>query len=182
MKFTCGLLAVRSEESAVALINCIANEVNKADGEECLPVALECIKECKIENSYFHIDLARTFGASLEVQQAQARNRKVTDETAVAVLAAVLEANTTLTNLDLQGNNIGPAGAESLATALKTNTTLTNLDLSYSNNIGPAGAESLATALKTNTTLKQLILGHGNDISESVYKKIDDELGKRIRC
>ena len=61
MKFTCGLLAVRSEESAVALINCIANEVNKADGEECLPVALECIKECKIENSYFHIDLARTF-------------------------------------------------------------------------------------------------------------------------
>ena len=209
LKFTCGLLAVRSEESAVALINCIANEVNKADGEECLPVALECIKECKIENCYFHIDLARTFGASLEVQQAQARNRRVTDETAVAVLAAVLEANTTLTNLDLQGNNIGPAGAESLATALKTNTTLTNLDLSYNNigsagaeslatalktnttltnlnlslnNIGPAGAESLATALKTNTTLKQLILGHGNDISESVYKKINDELGKRIRC
>ena len=61
LKFTCGLLAVRSEESAVALINCIANEVNKADVEECLPVALECIKECKIENSCFHIDLARTF-------------------------------------------------------------------------------------------------------------------------
>ena len=158
LKFTCGLLAVTSEESAVALINCIANEVNKADGEECLPVALECIKECKIENCYFHIDLARTFGASLEVQQAQARNRRVTDETAVAVLAAVLEANTTLTNLDLQGNNIGPAGAVSLATALKTNTTLTNLDLSY-NNIGSAGAESLATALKTNTTLTNLDVG-----------------------
>ena len=163
LKFTCGLLAVRSEESAVALINCIANEVNKADVEECLPVALECIKECKIENSYFHIDLARTFGASLEVQQAQARNRKVTDETAVAVLAAVLEANTTLTNLDLQGNNIGPAGAESLATALKTNTTLTNLELS-GNNLGPAGAESLATALKTNTTLTNLRLSYDNNI------------------
>ena len=161
LKFTCGLLAVRSEESAVALINCIANEVNKADVEECLPVALECIKECKIENSYFHIDLARTFGASLEVQQAQARNRRVTDETAVAVLAAVLEANTTLTNLDLQGNNIGPAGAESLATALKTNTTLTNLFLSH-NNIGPAGAESVATVLKTNTTLTNLDLSHNN--------------------
>ena len=162
LKFTCGLLAVRSEESAVALINCIANEVNKADVEECLPVALECIKECKIENCYFHIDLARTFGASLEVQQAQARNRRVTDETAVAVLAAVLEANTTLTNLDLQGNNIGPAGAESLATALKTNTTLTNLDLS-DNNLGPVGAESLATALKTNTTLTNLNLFY-NDL------------------
>ena len=164
LKFTCGLLAVRSEESVVALINCIANEVNKADvKEECLPVALECIKECKVENSYFHIDLARTFGASLEVQQARARNRRVTDDTAVAVLAAVLEANTTLTNLDLQGNNIGPAGAESLATALKTNTTLTNLDL-QGNNIGPAGAESLATALKTNTTLTNLDLSCNNNI------------------
>ena len=48
--------------------------------------------------------------------------------------------------------------------------------------IGFSGAESLATSLKTNTTLKKLILGHGYDISKSVYKKIYDELGKRIRC
>ena len=162
LKFTCGLLAVRSEESAVALINCIANEVNKADVEECLPVALECIKECKIENSCFHIHLARTFGACLKVQQAQARNHGVIDDAAAAVLASVLEANTTLTNLDLHGNNIGATGAESLSTALKTNTTLTHLDLS-GNNIGPGGAESLATALKTNTTLTHLDL-QGNNI------------------
>ena len=71
MKFTCGLLTVRSEESAVALISCMANEVNEAEVKECLPVALECIKECKIENSYFHIELARTFGTCLELQQAQ---------------------------------------------------------------------------------------------------------------
>ncbi|KAM7433100.1 hypothetical protein ABFA07_016615 [Porites harrisoni] len=163
LKFTCGLLAVRSEESAVALINCVANEVNKADvEEECFAVALECIKECKIENSYFHIDLARTFGACLEVQQAQVRDPGVIDVAAAAVLAAVLEANTTLTTLDLHGNNIGPAGAESLATALEANTTLTNLNL-FGNNIGPAGAESLATALKTNTTLTNLYLSV-NDI------------------
>ena len=161
LKFTCGLLAASSQESAVALINCIANEVNKADVEECLPVALECIKECKIENSCFHIDLARTFGACLKVQQAQARNDGVIDDAAAAVLAAVLETNTTLTNLDLQGNNIGPTGAESLSTALKTNTTLTHLDLS-SNNIGPGGAVSLATALKTNTTLTNLDLRSNN--------------------
>ena len=144
LKFTCGLLAVRSEESAVALINCIANEVNKADVEECLPVALECIKECKIENSCFYIHLARTFGACLKVQQAQARNHGVIDDAAAAVLASVLEANTTLTNLDLQGNNIGATGAESLSTALKTNTTLTHLDLS-GNNIGPGGTVSLVS-------------------------------------
>ncbi|CAH3184204.1 unnamed protein product, partial [Porites lobata] len=120
----------------------------------------ECIKECKIENSNFHMELARTFltfGACLKVQHAQSLGGKGINDTAVAVLAAVLEANTTLTNLNLSLNNIGSAGAESLATALKTNTNLTKLNL-RSNNIGPAGGESLATGLKTNTTLKNLNL------------------------
>ena len=161
LKFTCGLLAVRSKESAVALINSIANEVNKADVEECLPIALECIKECKIESSCFHIDLARTFGTRLKVQQAQARNHGVIDDAAAAVLAAVLEANTTLTNLNLFNNNLGPAGAESLATALETNKTLTNLYLA-GNNLGPAGAESFATVLKKNITLTHLNLSSNN--------------------
>ena len=170
LKFTCGLLAVRSEESAVALILCIANEVNKENEEEdireCLPVALECIKECKIKNSSFHIELARTFGACLEVQEADLDEARIEgeglDDDAAAVLAAVVESNSTLTSLNLSANNMGPAGAESLATALKTNTTLTNLNLRW-NNIGPAGAESLATALKTNTALTNLGL-HGNNI------------------
>ena len=55
--------------------------------------------------------------------------------------------NTTLTNLNLYDNNVGPAGAESLATAQKTNTTLTNFHL-YDDNVGPAIAESLPTPLK----------------------------------
>ena len=158
LKFTCGLLAVRSKESTKieSLILCIANEVNEEDEGECLPVALECIKECKIENSYFHIELARTFGLFLEVQQADLHGEGIVDA-AAPVLAAVLETNTTLTNLELSDNNLGPAGAESLATALKTNTALTNLELS-GNNLGPAGAESLATALKTNTALTNLNL------------------------
>ena len=160
LKFTCGLLAVRSEESTVSLILCLANEVNEEDEGECLPVALECIKECKIENSYFHIELARTFGLFLEVQEADLQEEGMGDA-AAPVLAAVLETNTTLTNLDLSGNYLGPAGAESLATALKTNTTLTNLDLS-GNNLGPAGAESLATALKTNTILTNLDFSGNN--------------------
>ncbi|CAH3185440.1 unnamed protein product [Porites lobata] len=161
LKFTCGLLAVTSEESAVALINCIANEVNKVDaGTERLLVAVECIKECKIESSDFHIELARTIGACLALQQWEIK-RKGLGDAATAVIAAVLKANTTLTNLSFSGNNLGSAGAESLATALKTNTTLTNLDLS-GNNLGPAGVESLATALKTNTTLTNLDLSGNN--------------------
>ena len=161
LKFTCGLLAVRSEESTVSLIHCIANEVNEEDEGECLPVALECIKECKIENSFCHIELAHMFGLFLEVQEADLQGDGIGDA-AAPVLAAVLETNTTLTKLVLNGNSIGPASAESLATALKTNTTLTNLDLS-DNNLGPAGAKSLATALKPNTALTNLNLSY-NDL------------------
>ena len=161
LKFTFGLLTVRCEESAVALFSCIANEVNKAEVKECLLVALECIKECKIENSYFHIELARTFGTCLELQQAQNLQQQGIDDAAAAVLASVLKINTTLTILDLSANNIGPSGAESLATTLKTNTALTILELS-ANIIGPAGAESLATALKTNKTLTILDLSYNN--------------------
>ena len=164
LKFTCGLLPVRSKESAVALIQCIANEVNEEDEMECLPVALECIKECKTENSYFHIELTRTFGACLEVQEAYFDEDHIEGEgidDAADVLAAVLETNSTLTNLNLCYNNIGPTGAVSLATALEENTTLTNLELSF-NHPGPAGAESLAKALKTNTTLTNLVLSFNN--------------------
>ncbi|CAH3152027.1 unnamed protein product [Porites evermanni] len=160
LKFTCGLLAVRSKEIAVALIISIANKLNNENVEKCLPLAVDCIKECKIESSNFHMELARTFGACLALQQGEIRHRDI-DDAAAAVIAAVLEANTTLTNLDLSRNSVGPAGAESLATALKTNTTLTNLDLSQ-NNVGPAGADSLATALKTNTTLTNLDLSQNN--------------------
>ena len=167
LKFTCGLLAVRSEESAVALINCMANEINKADVKESLPVALECIKECKIESSNFHMELARSLGACLELQEVKCyedhEGIAITDDAIAAVLAAVLKANRTLTSLMLLGDNKCPASAESLATALKTNTTLTKL--SFLNiELGPAGAESLATALKTNTTLMNLALC-GNELS-----------------
>ena len=80
--------------------------------------------------------------------------------------------------MHLRGNNIGPAGTESVATALKTNTTLTNLDL-LSNNLGPAGAEPLAKALESNTTLK-ISFWQGDIIIISVHKKIDDAHGERI--
>ena len=64
-----------------------------------------------------------------------------------------IKTNTTLTNLDLSENNLGPAGAESLATALKTNTTLRILNLRF-NNLTSDSTEFLAKALEANTTLK----------------------------
>ena len=68
-----------------------------------------------------------------------------------------LKVNTTLTSLNLEGNDIQDAGAESLAEALKVNRTLTTIRLSI-NNIEAAGALSLAKALKVNTTLTSIDL------------------------
>jgi hypothetical protein len=76
-------------------------------------------------------------------------------------LAAALERNATLTELNLQKNNIGAEGALSLAATLHNNATLTTLYLD-GNNIGAEGARSLATALRNNTTLKFLGLGGTN--------------------
>ncbi|CAH3185437.1 unnamed protein product [Porites lobata] len=160
LKFTCGLLAVRSKEIAIALVISIANKLKNEYAKKYFPVAVDCIKETKIESSNFYMELARTFGACLALQQGEIIHGGI-DDAAAAVIAAVLEANTTLTNLVLNSNKLGPAGAESLATALKTNTTLTNLVL-INNKLGPACAESLATALKTNTTLTNLDLSHNN--------------------
>ena len=145
LKFTCGLLAVRSKEIAIALVISIANKLKNEYVKKCFSVAVDCIKESKIESSNFHMELARTFGACLALQQGKIKLEGI-DDAAAAVIVSVLEANTTLTNLNLSINVRGPASAESLATALKTNTTLTNLNLDV-NDLGPAGAESLATGM-----------------------------------
>ena len=163
LQFACGLLAVRSEESAVALINGIANKVNKQRymvRNKPLAVALKCIKECKKENSNFHVELARTFGTFLKVHEALLNQQQIDGATA-AVLSSVLQSNATLTKLDLCVNNLGPTGAESLAAELNTNTTLKKLNVSF-NSLSAAGAGSLASALKRNTTLTDLCLAHNN--------------------
>ena len=172
--FTCGLLALRSEESVGALTSAIANEVNKGDLTELLPVALECIKECKKGDSNLHLQLARTFGSRLTVQKAYLGGERI-DVAAAEVLGAALETNTTLTDLSLSLNNLGPDGAKSLADMLKTNTILTDLHLS-ANDLGPAGAESVTAALGKNTTLKHLDLS-ANELgpagAESVAKALE---------
>ena len=53
LKFTFGLLTVRCEESAVALISCRANEVNKAEVKECLLLHLSALKNAKLKTVIF---------------------------------------------------------------------------------------------------------------------------------
>ena len=185
--FSSGILAVQCEETAVDLIANVTTQVNKF-GRKTVPIALECIGECKREKSNVHVRLAQVFGSGLELQNADVNNRTLrklhlaslaeaikvnttltklnlkNDNISAANAAYLSEAmkiNTTLTLLNLSNNKIGAAGASSLAEALKVNTTLTELDL-WSNNIGAAGATSLAEAMKVNTTLTKLNLWDNN--------------------
>ena len=157
--FSCGILAVQCEETAVDLIANMTTQVNKF-GHKTVPIALECIAECKREKRNVHLRLARVFGSGLELRDAFRGNQRLR-EVHIACLAEAVKVNTTLTQLVLSSNNIGDAGAASLAEAMKVNTTLTQLDLQH-NNIGAAGAASLAEAMKVNTTLTQLVLWKNN--------------------
>ena len=157
--FSCGILAVQCEETAVDLMANIATQVNKF-GEGTVPFALECIAECKREKSVVHICLAQAFGSGLKLQNANFRGATLR-KLYIAFLAEAMKVNTTLAQLSVWSNNIGDAGAASLAEAMKVNTKLTQLDL-QSNNIGDAGAASLAEAMKVNTTLTQVNLKSNN--------------------
>ena len=194
LPYTCGLLATRCKEEAEALTKCIMAEVNQEteNSDDWLTVVLECVRECKHDNSNFQVDLARALGSSLELQTVKLDQVGQVDKSCVVFVAAALKygaaltvlllskndigdvgaaslaeavkSNATLTKLDLHNNNIGDVGAASLAEAVKSNVTLTKLDLS-ANNIGDVGAAGLAEALKSNTTLTKLNL-RGNNIGD----------------
>ena len=163
LPYTCGLLAMRCKEEAEALTKCIMAEVNQEteNSDDWLTVVLECVRECKHDNSNFQVDLARALGSSLELQTVALNRVGQIDNSCVVFVAAALKYSAALTVLLLSGNDIGYVGAAGLAEVLKSNTTLTELDLSH-NNIGDIGAAGLAEAFKSNTTLTVLDLSENN--------------------
>ena len=60
-------------------------------------------------------------------------------------LEAMLETNTTLSSLNLQGYDLGEAAGAAIGRALQTNTTLSSLNLSF-NNLGEAGKQLIRAA------------------------------------
>ncbi|KAL9965620.1 hypothetical protein ACROYT_G029447 [Oculina patagonica] len=157
LKFTCGMIAARCEKTTEALVKSIT-QVNHEDDGGCFSVVVECIRECKKENSNFHIKLARVSGSLLKRKALCLR--RITGADAV-VLAEALKCNSSLTVLNLYSNNIGDHGAAGLAEALQNNTSLTGLNLCF-NNIGDHGAAGLAEALQNNTSLTELYLSVNN--------------------
>ncbi|XP_078381248.1 NACHT, LRR and PYD domains-containing protein 3-like [Oculina patagonica] len=154
LKFTCGMVAARCEKTTEALVKNLTTQVNHEDDGDCFSVVLEGIRECKKENSDFHLKLARVSGSLLNIEAL--RLRRITGTGAV-VLAKALKGNSSLTVLNLSGNNIGDHGATGLAGALRKNASLRELNL-FGNNIGDVGATGLAGALDENSSLTWLDL------------------------
>ena len=152
--FSCGILAVQCEETAVDLIANITTQVNNF-GHKTVPIALDCIAECKREKSSTHVKLARVFGSGLQLLNARLETTHMT------CLAEAMKVNTTLTELDLSFNNTRDAGVASLAEAMKVNTTLTRLSL-RKRVIGACLGGLVGQSIKVNTTLRQLDLGKKN--------------------
>ena len=75
----------------------------------------------------------------------------------VKPIAEVLRVNSTLKELEFEGNKVGVGGAKLIAESLKANSTLEILSLSRNNIKAPCG-RLLSDALKVNGTLKSLSL------------------------
>ena len=93
----------------------------------------------------------------------------------ITAIADALRVNAVLTNLRLDGNNIGVDGAKAIAKALKANAVLTVLNL-IGNNIGVnIGAKAIGEALKVNAVLTTLSL-RSNKIGDKGAKAIAEGL------
>ena len=116
---------------------------------------------------------AKTLAAALEknhtLTQLNLGCSDIGDEGGKA-LAEALAKNQTLTSLSVSSNKICDAGAKALALALEKNQTLISVDLSF-NRIGDAGAKALALALEKNQTLTSVDL-RGNRIGDEDAKAL----------
>ena len=159
LHFTCGLLAVQYEEPLKAMIESIADEVNKEGAKEYFLAALEIIKDLPLKE-------ARTFGSRLKVQKLDLSYQVIVELDLAVWVFCLLKTNKTLTHLDLTHNELGYVPVELLAGALEKNTTLTVLNLA-DNEL--AIADSLAAALGKNATLTSLDLSHNHLSDAEVY-------------
>ena len=202
--FMSGIIASRSEETAVSFFIGIAKRINSAERRESyMRLACECLLECSSDEKSLeslvsslgeHLDLSSltevNFGGTgihdagaAAISTALRVNSSLTSlrldnneicEAGASSLSQALTANSSLTSLDLSGNHIGDAGASSLSQALTENSSLTSLNLS-GNHIGDAGASSLSRALTENSSLTSLGLGN-NKIGEAGASSLSQAL------
>ena len=155
--FMSGIIASRSEETAVSFFINIAEKINSAeDYKSFFKLACECLLECSSVEENLQTRLVRTLGEHLDIS----KDFFFTGINAAgaAAISIALTGNSSLITLNLSSNRIGDAGASFLSQALKENSSLITLDLT-GNRIGHAGASSLSQALTANCSLITLNLG-----------------------
>ncbi|XP_067041353.1 protein NLRC3-like [Acropora muricata] len=187
LKFMSGILAQRSEEAVVSIVESIASIVSETgltspEVDFYLSVANILIRECKTCSRDLYTKIVRTLGETLRMVDVVVRSTSfpwnseftetffhalafnstvssliLTECSFIDLLSQALRVNTSLSSLDLARNSIGNEGANSLAQALRVNTSLSSLALAF-NSIGNEGANSLAQALRVNTSLSSLKL------------------------
>ena len=162
--FMSGIIASRSEETAVSIVNGVASLANvrgrrsPADENSYLKMALDFMEECKTCSENLYTKLTYSFGKSLDLTEIRIYFKS---RTSIAAFSQALAVNTSVTILDLSHNSIGAKGATSFSQALALNTSLTTLDLT-DNSIGAEGASSLSQALAVNTSLTTLDLSRNS--------------------
>ena len=175
--FMSGLIASRSEETAMSFFIVIAEKINSAeDRKSYMRLACECLLECSSFKESLETRLVCSLGKHLDMSsltRVKFRDTGIHDAGAAAISMA-LTVNSSLTSLDLGANRIGDAGASSLSQVLTANSSLTRLDLG-GNSIGDAGASSLSNALTVNSSLTSLDLG-GNSIGDAGASSLSQAL------
>ena len=167
-KFMCGILALRSEETTVSLVQTIASIVNETQYRvdfTYLRFARTLINECKTISGELFTKLVRTLGESLELVHVigEPSSFRHGCGECMEIFFQALTFNSTLSALSLSAWKFSTEVTNRLAEALRVNTSLSFLDLK-GNSIGVEGANSLAQALRVNTSLSCLRLHH-NSIS-----------------
>ena len=175
-KFMSGIVAMRSEATAVSIVKSFVTVVNVSgrisrDCETHPRLAMRFIDECKLFSETLNTDLAELFGKSLKLDDMDFRyDTSYWIMGSFSTLILALKVNTSVSSLDLSENSIGAEGANSLSQALRENNFLTSLNLSK-NSIGDEGANSLSQALEENDFLTSLDLSF-NSISDKGAKSL----------
>ena len=173
-KFMSGIVALRSAETAVSIVQTIASVVNERGGTHqgtyyrdklffTFRLARELINDCKTcSGDKFSAKLDRTFGESLELVDMEWRgfSHSLPDIEPIETFFQALTFNSTVSSLKLYHGLFSIRVMNSLAEALRVNTSLSSLTFSDIS-IRAKGANSLAQALSVNTGLSSLKLHKG---------------------
>ena len=158
--FMSGIIASRSEETAMSFFIVMAKKINSAeDRKSYMRLACECLLECSSVQDSLETRLVCSLGKHLDMSSLTEVNFGETGihDAGAAAISMAITANSSLTSLNVRSNSIGDAGASSLSQALTANSSLTSLNL-QNNRTGDAGASALSQALTANSSLTSLDL------------------------